>query len=192
VREVIAVEPSASMREALSDAAAAAGIGNVRIVDARWPPEGEGDLTVDVGLIAHVGYDVEAIGPFLDALEAAARRACVAVFMKRSPASVAEPFWPPVHGEARVPLPALDDLVALLQARGRDPDVSIAERGRRAFASRDDLERMLRRQLWVGEGTAKEERFLRVLDELAAEGPDGWRLRDHPELEVGVVSWVPR
>jgi SAM-dependent methyltransferase len=200
VREVVAIEPSPSMRADLESQAAAGGIGNVRILDGRWPPEPGSALAdalgplpaADVGLIAHVGYDIEAIGPFLDALEAASRRACVAVFMTRTPASVAAAFWPPVHGEARIPLPALGDLVELIRARGRTPEVAIVERSRRPYASRDDVERLVRRQLWVGKGTAKEERFLDLLAQLAMEGPEGWTLRDQPELEVGVVSWVPR
>ena len=61
----------------------------------------------DVALIAHLGYDIEAIGPFLDAMEAATTRLCVAVLMERQPSSIADPFWPPIHGEERVALPAL-------------------------------------------------------------------------------------
>jgi hypothetical protein len=200
VREVIAIDPSAAMRTDLAGQAAAAGIANIRILDGRWPPEPGGPLAAalgplpaaEVALIAHVGYDIESIGPFVDGLEAASRRRCVAVLMDRTPASAAAPFWPRVHGEDRIPLPALDDFVELLRVRGRDPDVALVERGGRAFASREDLERLLRRQLWIGEGTPKEQRFLALLDELAVEGPDGWSVRDQPELQVGVVSWVPR
>ena len=48
------------------------GIENVRVVAGRWPEAlaDDGPLAdstpVDVALIAHVGYDVEAIGPFID------------------------------------------------------------------------------------------------------------------------------
>ena len=51
----------------------------------------------------------------------------------RSPASVADPFWPLVHGEDRVPLPALPDLVELLRARGREPVVTVVERSPRTL-----------------------------------------------------------
>ena len=88
----------------------------------RGPPDGPNrDFGADVGLIAHVGYDIEEIGPFLDALEAASRRLCVALLMERAPAAAADPFWPPVHGEERVALPALLDAVELLTARGTEP-----------------------------------------------------------------------
>ena len=69
VREVIAVEPSAGMRRALRTGMAEHGIGNVRVVPGTWPEALDelGDLpAVDMALIAHVGYDIESIGPFLD------------------------------------------------------------------------------------------------------------------------------
>ena len=77
-------------------------------------------VQADVAFIAHVGYDVEQIGPFLDAMERSARRLCVAMLMERQPSSIADVCWPPVHGEARVSLPALPEFVELLRARGRD------------------------------------------------------------------------
>ena len=108
----------------------------------------------DVALIAHVSYDIAAIGPFVTAMEVAARRLCVAVLMERQPSSIADVCWPPVWGEARVPLPALPEFVELLRARGREPSVERLEREPRRFASRDELEGFLRRQLWVEPGGA--------------------------------------
>ena len=65
VREVVAIEPSPGMAAALAEIAAEHGITNVRQLAARWPMEGS--LSGDVALMAHVGYDVERIGAFLDA-----------------------------------------------------------------------------------------------------------------------------
>ena len=128
---VVALDASPSMLEGLLEIAEDYAIENVRTVHSRWPPadpsEG-GVYEADVALIAHVGYDIEAIGPFIDALEAAASRICVAVLMQRVPASAADPFWPPVHGETRVGLPALPDLLELLEARGRRPRVTMVTR----------------------------------------------------------------
>ena len=76
-----------------------------RTEELRWPP-GDGDLApfaADVALIAHVGYDIEAIGPFVAAMEAAARRLCVAVLMERQPSSIADVCWPPVYERAAGP-----------------------------------------------------------------------------------------
>src|SRR5207247_1736522 len=79
VREVIAVDPSPTMLAGLRAGMAEHGIDNIRVVEGRWPlpPADSGappaDIAADVALIAHVGYDVEAIGPFLDARQAALR-----------------------------------------------------------------------------------------------------------------------
>lgn len=116
-RETIAVEPSEGMRAVLREGMAAHGVANVRVVAERWPCADP--PAADVALIAHVGYDVEAIGPFLDAMEAAASRLCVAVLFSRPPPSRADPFWEAIHGEPREPLPALPEFLALQRARGR-------------------------------------------------------------------------
>jgi len=116
-REVIALDPSTGMLDALRAQMAEFGIPNIRPVQGRWPPDTSLAVVLgpapnaDVALIAHVGYDIEEIGPFVDAMEGAARRLCVAVLMERQPASVADPFWPPVHGESRVTLPALPEFL---------------------------------------------------------------------------------
>src|SRR5215212_11045569 len=64
VREVVAVEPSPAMVATLVADAAAAGISNVRVVQAHWPiGDAEGARgwgasapSADAGLIAHIGY----------------------------------------------------------------------------------------------------------------------------------------
>ena len=134
VREVVALDPSPGMLAALREQATEHGIANVRAIEGRWPvdPALGPAPTADVALIANLGYDVEAIGPFLDAMEAAAGRLCVAILADRQPSAPAHAFWPPVHGEARIELPALDDFLDLLRARGRDP----AGRPRRAAGPR--------------------------------------------------------
>jgi hypothetical protein len=198
VREVIAIDPSAGMLAVLRELMEEHGIANVRVHEGRWPPDAAlasalGRTPIaDVALIAHVGYDIEAIGPFLDAMEAAARRTCVAVLMESTPASVAEPFWLPVHGEARIPLPALPEFVELLRARGREPQVAEAQRQPRRFESREALEAALRRQLWIADDGEKERRYREVHDTLLIEDDGQFGLASQGPLPVGVVTWSPR
>lgn len=195
VARIIAVEPSVSMRNALRTGLAEHGIVNVRIVGEPWPGalESLGPPPVaDVALIAHVGYDIEAIGPFLDALEAATRRECVAMLTDRSPASVADPFWPLVHGEERVPLPALPELLEVLRARGRSPSVTRVPRPPRTFDSVEALAAFLRRQLFIAEDGEKGIRFRVALADRVAERDGGWTLADPPAGEIGIVTWHPR
>lgn len=198
--DVIAIDPSAGMLDSLREQMAERGIDAIRVLAGRWPPEEGSDLAAalgsfpvaDVALIAHVGYDVEAIGPFLDAMEAAARRLCVAILMERPPASFADACWPPIHGEFREPLPAMPALLDLLRARSRTPEVIWAEREPRRFADRAELETALRRQLWIADGGEKEGRFHAALDELIEVDPDGrLRLRGQRALPIGVATWEP-
>ena len=191
--EVIALDASPSMLEGLNEIAEDYAIENIRTIEARWPLENgtARGLAADVALIAHVGYDIEAIGPFLDAFEAAADRLCVAVLMERVPASAADPFWPPVHGLDRVALPALPDALELLEARGRRPSVTRLALEPRRFESRDVLAGFVRRQLWIDPGGGKESRFQAAIDDLAVEEDDGWTIRGRGETTVGVVTWAP-
>ena len=198
VGEVIAVDPSASMLGALSEGMAAHGVSNVAIHRGTWPPEDAlrtvlgPDPVADVTLIAHVGYDIAEIEPFIDALEAAARRRCVAVLMEDSPASVAAPFWPPVHGEERVPLPALPEFVELVTARGTTPKVSRVHAERRRWADRAELLAFLRRQLWTSPGGPADERLVSALDQLTAPERDGGLgIIGARPLDIGIVTWTP-
>lgn len=190
VREVLAVDPSPAMLDGLRAAMVEHGIHNVRVQEGRWPDAAQPDLAGDVALIVQVGYDVEGMGAFLDAMEAAARRLCVAVLMDRSPAAAADGFWPPVHGMQRVPLPALPELVALLRARGRQPQVRELRRPERRFDSAEETLGYLRRQLWAEEGTGAEGRLLAEVERRRAAGWDALSLDDGPS-RIGLVTWVP-
>ena len=198
VRQVIALDPSQSMLGALRESMAEHSIDNVDVVEGRWPGAAEAApvksaLPVDVSLIAHVGYDVEAIGPFIAAMEEATGRECLAVLMERSPASLAEAFWPPLHGEPRIALPALPAFVDLLAARGRRPSVEMVEASRRRWPSRDELVAYVRRQTWVASGSAKDRRMLELLDGWLVTDPDGAvELSVSEPLRVGLVAWQPR
>jgi CTP:molybdopterin cytidylyltransferase MocA/SAM-dependent methyltransferase len=192
---VVALDTSRSMLEGLREIAEDYAIENVRVVEARWPPDdpgAAGAYGADVALIAHVGYDIEAIGSFLRALEDAADRLCVAVLMERVPASAADPFWPPVHGEERVALPALPEVVEMLEARGRRPSVQRVQVDARTFESRDALAGFVRRQLWIDPSGAKEAIFQAAVDELAVRDGDGWTITGRGPSDVGVVTWAPR
>ncbi len=194
VRAVIALDPSPGMLAALGAQAAEHGITNVRAIEARWPVDAASGLppSADVALIANLGYDVEAIGPFLSAMEAAAGRLCVAILADGPPAAAAHPFWPLVHGEERIELPALDDFVALLRARGREPQVVRLPRPSRGFPTRDELVRWLRNQLFVEPGSAKDGILAGELEPRLVPRTDGTvGLTTQARTATGVVTWAP-
>lgn len=192
---VVALDPSRSMLEGLLEIAEDYAVENVRTIEARWPLQDKravSDFEADVALIAHVGYDVEAIGPFVDDLEAAAGRLCVAVLMEEVPAAAANPFWPPVHGEERVPLPALPDLLELLEARGHRASVERIAIEPRNFESREVVEGFVRRQLWIDPAGRKEARFQKALDKLTVQTAEGWTIEGRGTSIVGIATWAPR
>jgi SAM-dependent methyltransferase len=189
VRSVIAFDPSPGMLAGLREGMETSGISNVEVVNGWWPDDAE-SLAADVTLIAHVGYDIEAIGPFVAAMESAARRLCVAVLMEQPPAGVAYPFWPPVHGEERVPLPALPEFVELLAARGRAATVQRVAGEARHWHSRDDMLPALRQQLWVEPDSTKDRR-LAALVEALPRNADGSITLDSPHRDIGIVTWEP-
>ena len=188
-RTVTAIEPSDGMQRVLRDGMAEHGIRNVDIVTARWPMQAP--PTADVALIAHLGYDIEEIGPFLDAMEASARRLCVAMLVTPSPPHPAEPFWPPIHGEPRIPLPGLAEFLVLLLARGHLFELRLLERAPLTHEDPEGPLRWLFQQLFIAPDTAKGRR-------LAALGRDAitcrggrWALSWDP-VPLGILTWRPR
>jgi len=190
VHDVVCVDPSPGMLEALRQGMTAHGIGNVHTVEGRWPLDGYDDAS-DVALMAHVGYDIEQIGPFLDAMERGARRLCVAVLGEGAMTTVSTLFWQPIHGEPRVPLPAMPELLAVLLARDRLPEVRLAERQPSTFDSIQDLLSMARRQLWVRPGSVLHRRLEDLVAGNATERDGRWSL-DWTPSKIGVISWESR
>src|SRR5262249_51806696 len=81
--ELLAVEPSPSMRAQLERRLADERLTNVHAVAGAWP-----DIDVppcDVAIAAHVLYGVREIEPFLRAMDAAASRACFLLLAFRHP-----------------------------------------------------------------------------------------------------------
>ena len=194
VREVIALDPSPAMVAALAEGAGEHRIANVRIVEGRWPEAAAalGPMPcADVALTANVGHDTELIGPFVEALDAAARRACIAVMQEHPPATIAAPFFEAVHGEAREALPALVDFIDLLGARGASPSVELKERPARAWRSRDEVLAFLRRQTWVRPDSPADQRLRDEMDRALAEGADGFTLGAQEPTRYGFVEWTP-
>jgi SAM-dependent methyltransferase len=187
VREVVAVDPSPGMLAVLGEGMRRHAIPNIRAVTGRWPLAGY-HASCDVALMAHVGYDIAALGPFLDAMEDAATRACVAVLAEGAMTTVATLYWEPIHGEPRVRLPALPEFLAVLMARGTLFELSLALREPVAFESADDLLSMARRQLWVRPGSARDD-HLRDLVRQAATQRDGLWALDWSTSRIGVVNW---
>jgi SAM-dependent methyltransferase len=184
-REVVAIEPSEAMRRVLAEAMSEFDIRNVRAVNGRWP-DVSGDLEGDVALMSHIGYDVEDIGPFLDAMESAARRLRIAVLLAQPPPTEADRFWPEVHGVQRAALPSLPEFLALLLARGRLFEVRLVERSPQSYEHPDQVLGWLRQQLWTAPGGEKDAVLQRLAHERLREREGRYALSWDP-VRVGVV-----
>lgn len=188
VREVICVEPSEGMIKVLRDGMREHNITNLQVLRAPWPMDDP--PVAEVALMAHVGYDIGDFGPFLDALEQAARRRCVAVMGQSAMTTIASLYWERIHGEERISLPALPELLVLLVARGRLPSVRLVSRPPVSFESVDEALAMARRQLWLREGSQKDERLRAMLADDLDESAGRYAFEWEP-TRVGIVSWQP-
>lgn len=184
-RPVVAVEPSPAMRDVLEHGMAQYGVMDIQIIPDRWPAAAEG-VDVDAALMAHVGYDIPDIGAFLDAFESASREWCCAVTMDRAPSGGFVDLWEEIHGEERYVLPAMRELLQILLARGATPEVRVVER-RMRMMDEGDLRASARRRLWLSEGSEKDQKLQRKLDEMLTDENRDWGV----PRAVAVIVWQP-
>lgn len=188
VAEVLAIEPSPSMRARLEQRLADDQLANVRVLADAWP--GADILACDVAISAHVLYGVREIEPFLRAMNASARRACFLLLAFRHPSSFVSPFWEQLYGEPRLPLPgALECLSALYQ-------IGIAARldlvpvtSRLSYADEQEALADLRWRLRAPASAEYDRRISAAIASLLDRTGDG-RLapRDMPE-QAAVIWW---
>ncbi len=185
VARVIALDPSPSMLEVLRAGMAEHAIRNIEVVEGRWPVEPA--PSVDVALMAHVGYDLEDFGRFLDAADTAADR-CVVIMRTSAAARASYQLWSEVHGEERLAYPMLPELLVLLSARGVVPEVELVDRGGWGYDDPEQIVASMRVMLGLREGSAKDRRLRALVDERASERKGAWEI-DWTPLQDGVVSW---
>jgi hypothetical protein len=88
-------------------------------------------------------------------------------------------------------LPALPDLLTLLLARDRLPEVGLVDREAPRYADLDALHDRARRQLWLRPGSEKDARLRGFLTADAAER-DGMLMLPEDRARIGIVTWSPR
>ena len=134
---VTAVEPSAGMRASLEETVKQREISNVAVVAGTWQEAAVEPH--DVVLCAHVTYFVADIVPFIEKLDAAAKRACYIHVRVDEAGARVYPLWEQLFEGPYPSEPGFADLYPLLLSLGIRPNVEIAggERGA-TFASTDD------------------------------------------------------
>jgi SAM-dependent methyltransferase len=114
---VQAVEPNAAMAGLLAAEAQKRGV-SVQCEQGEWPAAEPRVGSADVVLCAHVVYPIADVVPFLRALDRAARCAVVLVARLGQVDEALAHVFEAVHGEPRVPMPALPELYMLLLQLG--------------------------------------------------------------------------
>jgi SAM-dependent methyltransferase len=184
--DVVAVEPSAAMREQLTKRLAEAQVANVAVVPQAWPADVPG---CDVALAAHVLYGVRDIGPFLLRMDASAARGCYLLLAFQHPSSFISPFWQLLYGEPRLPLPgALECLGALYQLGIVAQLTTVAVTSRFAYADADEALADLRWRLRAPDTPEYDARILAAAGELLDRDAEG-RLAPRGLADQAAVVW---
>ena len=188
-RQVTIVEPSESMLEQLDEVVREAGIGNVSHVHSNW--EDAEVEPADLVLCAHVVYGVANIEPFVRKLESHARERVLLVVFIDSPQSGFSPIWEDVHGEERIDLPALPELMPALWEIEIYPDLEMVPAGgTQTFESRDAAVEMARRRLYVAPDTEQDHRLHAALEDRLVERDGKLVFRHARPRHQALISWA--
>lgn len=188
-KQVTVVDPSPSMLEALRRSCEEAGIGNVSAVETSWE---DADVAAhDVVFCANVAYGVANIEPFVRKMEASARERVAIVLFMDAPLSRMSPIWEAVHGEKRIDMPGLPELLPVLWEMGIFPNVEMAGGGGgpRVMPSKEAALALARHFLYVAEGSEKDRRLQEIGDDFLVETPKGVGMKGASERPQGVVWW---
>ena len=189
-QRVVAVEPSASMGSILEEEARRAQRDNIVLVPSSWE---EAEIeAADIVLCVQVLYTVKDIGPFLRKLEAHAREKVLVVLFENPPQFQAHPLWPGVHGQERLKLPCLRELMQVLWEMDIYPDLEMqTPQEPRGFESRERALQQMRPRLLVAPGSDGERRLEEVLADMLDEVDGRFKIRGVPPFRPALVSWRP-
>lgn len=202
-REVVVVEPSATMLAALEASAAREGIGNVRVIRAGWPAKGV--PRGSVVLVNHVTYLTREIMPFVEQLERVAERRVLITVGSPPPPSRHRELFGLVYGEAEALVPGHVELMNVLWELGIEPDLRMLPDPSGGYPPSPSLEAAVRNAVerFPGEQWAHwpaspelEARIRAILepraDELFVETSGGFVPRWLKSGHEVLITWEPR
>ncbi len=187
---VYAVEPSPSMCGVLRETAEESGIANVSVTQATW--EDASVEPADVVLSSHVVYVVQEIEPFIRKQESHARRLVLCVAFQSPPQAAMGGLWEQVHGEERLRLPSLPELLPVLEELGIRAEVTELEpRPVQTFESFEDARVSLKQRLYVKPDSAEEARLEGALENWLHEVDGTWQMKSSQPIRPCIVEWEP-
>ena len=198
-RDVVNVDPAPAMQAAFEQSAHDAGITNVRFVQGSWPSDPP--ITGDVVLATQVTYFVRDIVPFIQQLDAAARRRVIIGIWSVPPPVQGEAIFELLFGGPFVRPPGHRELLPVLWDLGILPDVRVLPMPmRRTFAwppqpTREQMvEWAVRYILSLGAVTESDARakITAHYDALFMQDVDGYGPRWRTDVREMLITWEPR
>ena len=187
-QSVTVVDPSESMLEQLREAANEAGRSNVDAILSDWETA-DVDAS-DVVLCSHVVYGVADIRPFIEKLISHALHRVVLLAFVDSPQSSIAPLWEPVHGEQRINLPALPELMNVLWEMDIYPSVCMLTSTRaQSFESIEAAIDELSGRLFLGEKSHTHAILESVIEDFLERCDEGFRIVGARPVRQGVIWW---
>ena len=195
-REAVVVDPSPGMGAEFEASRREAGIANARRVQSDWL-DADG-ITGDVVFSADVAYFVRDIAPFVEKLEAAARRRVMITLWSVSPPNSYGPLFRLVYGEEQAPVPGFRQLMAVLWEMGILPDLRMLPEPPwwegEALSTREEALQLAVEGSWLREedrGLARET-FEKNFDLLFSAGVDGFRPLWREASRELLITWETR
>ncbi len=185
---VTVVEPSEGMLGQLRASVSEFNVENVNMIRSKWE---EAEVAAqDFVVCSHVVYGIPQIESFVDRLQQHATRSVALLSFVEAPQAHIAGLWGPVHGEARIELPALPELVNVLWEMGIHPDITMVPgKQRRHFESTDSAMDEMMRRLFIGDNPIKEERLRAALPGFLEDTPDGYVIKGAKPAHRGIVHW---
>ena len=189
-QQVVAVEPSPSMCAVLLQLTSAHGIKNLTIVQSKW--EDAEVEPADVVISTHVAYVVRDIAGFVEKMDAHARKMVRVVLYPFSPQSETFELWEMVHGEKRLSLPGLPQLLDVMEELGIPFESEpLTPNSPRSYSTPEQALEQAARRLYVQPGDPKMRELELALERMLVEVEGSYRIKGAPELVPHMVSWRP-
>ena len=192
-REVLTVEPSEGMAAEYEASRQDAGVANARRIPQGWM-DAEG-VEGDVVMCSDVTYFVRDIAPFIEKMQAAARRRVMIMVWSEPPPNRGAGLFRRVYGEPLAPMPGHRELLPVLWDMGILPDVHVLPAPTWwetwHYATREDALDSVIFGRWSREGIRDTARriFDQQFDDLFAPDGDGYRAIWRTPIRELVITW---
>jgi len=190
--KVTVVDSSESMLNQLREASVESGINNVEAIQSLWERLSSDISVHDGSLCSHVVYGIEDIEAFARNINRFTADLVIVLAFMRSPQAHLEVLWELIHGEKRINLPGVPELMEVLREMGMMPEVSILETlGPHIYESKTQAINDLRKRMYVNEGTVKDENLISLLEFHLTPVEGGLELAGSAGRTMCLVRWKP-